>query len=203
MATKVQILLSLISLSICLCLMSTTYSRYIAGATGNIEAFFAKWQILVNEQDITNETNTNLTFTPIIEPNDYVKNKMMAPASKGYFDLDLDPTNIELSFQYTIEINLDNIDIPDLRAETYTILTNEPLTLLPIEDNIISNTLHFDQTDPDFKFEPFTIRIFFEWYEGEDELMNDEDDTIIGQLAATTDLSFTINANLSFIQIFS
>ena len=52
MSTKFKILAVLVSLSLTLCFMSNTYSRYVANTTGNVEVRFARWQILVNENDI-------------------------------------------------------------------------------------------------------------------------------------------------------
>ena len=66
-----------------------------------------------------------------------------------------------------------------------------------------TNQLIYDNETENFNFEPYTIRIYFEWYEGEEEQMNDEADTAIGLASAeeNEELSFTINANISFEQI--
>lgn len=207
MLRKARFIIVLISLSVCLCLMSTTYSRYVADATSNIEVLFSKWQILVNDTDITNDTSSTITFTPIIEENDHVKANVIAPSSKGYFDIEINPTNIDVSFQYEINLDIENEEIPDLMANKYAIIPidyvdGETLEIIDIEDNLIFNTLYFDKETELFQFEPFTIRIFFEWYEGENEMMDDNADTTIGHLAATEDITFTINADISFEQIF-
>ncbi len=206
MFTKARFLLGLVSLSICLCLMSSTYSRYVADTTSNIELLFAKWQILVNNTDITTNLESNISFTPVIEPNDNVAADVLAPSSRGHFDIDIDPTNVEVSFKYSIDIDIDNENIPDLIITEYAIvpadyIDGDPLQLIEAEEDFITNTLYFDNNTELFQFETFTIRIYFEWYEGEEELMSDEDDTVIGFLAATEGLTFTITANISFEQI--
>ena len=91
MKKKFKILLALMSLSLTLGLMSNTYSRYVAGTSGNIEVKFTKWQILVNSNDITNENTTSIELTPVIEENTNVAKNTIAPSSKGYFDIDIDP----------------------------------------------------------------------------------------------------------------
>ena len=83
MLKKAKVLTALVSLSICLCLMSSTYSRYVADTTGNIEALFAKWQILVSNTDITNNTSSTITFEPVIEENDYIASNVVAPSSRA------------------------------------------------------------------------------------------------------------------------
>lgn len=206
MIRKVRFLIVLISLSVCLCLMSSTYSRYVADTTGNIDILFSKWQILVNDNDITNDTSSSITFVPIIEENEHIAANVIAPTSKGYFDIDIDPTNVNVSFKYNITLGIENENIPDLMITKYSIIPTsyneeEPLEIISLEGNQITNTMVFDKNIEQFTFEPFTIRIYFEWYEGENELMNDEADTIIGNLAATEDLKFRMSANVSFEQV--
>ena len=55
--------------------------------------------------------------------------------------------------------------------------------------------------DPENPFKPFTIRLFFKWYEGENELMDDLADTEIGTVAAINDTKLKMKANISFKQI--
>lgn len=207
MLKKAKVLTALVSLSICLCLMSSTYSRYVADTTGNIETLFAKWQILVSNTDITNNTSSTITFEPVIEENDYIASNVVAPTSKGYFDIDVDPSNVDVSFKYTISMEIENENIPDLMITKYSIIPDsyvegDPLEFINLNDESIANTLTFDKDVELFKFKPFTIRVYFEWYEGEDELMDNEADSLIGNLAATENSTFKINANISFEQIF-
>ena len=204
---KVRFIIAFISLSICLCLMSTTYSRYVADATGNIETLFAKWQILVNTNDITSGSGSSISFTPVIEENEYTADNVIAPSSKGYFDIDIDPTNVDVSFNYTISLSIENENVPDLMITKYVIIPTshnpeDPLEVIDLHDNFITNTLIYDKTTTDFQFEPFTIRVYFEWYEGAGELMADEDDTAIGHQAATEGVTFKLNADILFEQVF-
>ena len=206
MKKRICFMLLLMSCSLCLCFMSSTYSRYVAGTTGNIDILFAKWQILINTQDITDQNTSNISITPTIEPNENVKENTVAPTSKGYFDIDIDPTNVDVSFRYTINLEIDNENIPDLMITKYTILPNDyqegdTIEYTTLQENTITNEIIYDNQTENFNFDPFTIRIYFEWYEGEDELMDDEADTQIGEASSNDELSFTINANISFEQI--
>ncbi|HHT38295.1 MAG TPA: hypothetical protein GXZ95_02630 [Mollicutes bacterium] len=206
MVKKIRFILVFMSLSICLCLMSTTYSRYVADATSNIEVLFARWQILVNDSDITSNKDSTISFIPVIEENEHVASDAIAPSSKGYFDIDVNPVNVEVSFKYSITLEMANENIPDLMITKYAFIPNDyiegdPLDIINLNDNSITDNLYFDKNADSFQFEPFTIRIYFEWYEGENELMNDEDDTAIGNMAATENTTFKINANISFEQL--
>jgi hypothetical protein len=188
--------------------MSTTYSKYVAGATSDIEVLFAKWQILVNDVDITKNTNSTVSFVPTIEENENVQSNTIAPSSKGYFDINIDPSNADVSFKYTISLAVLNEDMPDLMITKYAVLPEnyiegDSLDLETLNNSTISDNLIFDKNTEDFKFKPFTIRVFFEWYEGQGESMDDQKDSEVGSKAATDDTKFKMSANIAFEQIFN
>ena len=205
MGKKFKILLLLISSSFTLGLMSNTYSRYVANTTGDVELVFAKWQILVNNEDITNGTTSTLDITPVIEENQNIEDNTIAPSSKGYFDVNIDPSNVGVSFNYKIDLKVLNEDMPDLMITKYAILDKDyidgdEITTTNIENNIINGTLDFDKETENYKFEPFTIRVYFEWYEGLDEQMNDEQDSKVGNDASINDTKLQIQATINFEQ---
>ena len=201
MAMKFKILLVISSLALTLSLMSNTYSRYVADVDSNIDLLFAKWQILVNENDITNNTTTSINITPIMEENVNVAENTVAPSSKGYFDIDIDPSNAGVSFDYSINLNIEDENMPDLMISKYAVLDKDynegdQITTTTILNNTINGTVDYNAT----AHEPFTVRVFFEWYEGVDEKMDDEADTNIGYEAALNNKSLLVNASISFSQ---
>ena len=216
---RFRILLVFIPLSFLLCFMSNTYSRYVAGATGDLKMSFAQWQILVNNEDITNNNSSSITLTPVIDENNYVKENKIAPSSTGYFDINIDPSNVDVSFNYNISLKVLNENMPDLMIRKYAILDSnfdekkDTITYKDIENNLISGSLDLDSiiatsgdeiiaTNGDeiqtSNFKPFTIRICFEWYEGTDEKMNDEADTLIALDTENNELE--IEATIKFEQ---
>lgn len=202
MIRKLKFILLFISMSVCLGLMSNTYSRYVAGTTGNIDALLSKWQIFVNNNDITDGTNSEITFSPVFDENEYVSSGTFAPTSKGYFDIEINPTNVDVSFNYTISLGVENRVIPDLLITKYSILPIDyvegtPVEVIPLNSNVLSQNMLIDKDDEDFEFEPFTIRIYFEWIDGEGEEMDDVADT---EVAARTE-TIKMNANIVFEQI--
>jgi len=206
MIKKFRIILVLISLSISLCLMSNTYSRYIADTSSNIDVMFSNWQILVNTIDVTNGSSSEISFTPIIDENENIAENTIAPSSTGYFDIAIDPRNTDVSFSYSIALSIENENVPDLMITKYAILPNtyiegDSLEFTNIIDSTITDTLYFDNNTEDFSFNNFTVRVYFEWFEGETELMDDDSDTAIGLYAATDGETFTMNAAISFEQV--
>lgn len=206
MRKRISLILLLVSCSLCLSFMSSTYSRYVAGTTGNIDILFAKWQILVDNTEVINQENSSISFTPVIEANSNIKTNTIAPTSKGYFDIEINPENVDVSFRYLIDLEIDNESIPDLMITKYAILDSnyqegDIIEYTTLSNNTITDDLLFDNTVQNFSFDPFTVRICFEWFEGENELMDDESDTAVGLEAAEDDITFSINADISFEQI--
>lgn len=208
MLKKFRVLLVIIALVITLSLMNNTYSRYVAGSSSDVKIDFAKWQLLVNETDITNQSSSNITFEPVIYPNTNVAKNKIAPSSSGYFDIEIDPTNVDVSFKYTINLAIDESqNIPDLIITKYAFIPENYIENDDEENKL--NYVYLDNTSVITNevsysaegFKPITIRIFFEWYEGENEAMNDTADTNVGLEAATNDTKFTINAQINFEQV--
>ena len=205
MERKIKFLLLLISTAFTLGLMSNTYSRYVASTTGDVELVFAKWQILVNNDDITSGNTSTINITPVIEESKNITSDKIAPSSKGYFDINIDPQNVGVSFDYSIDLEVLNENMPDLLITKYAILDNDyteedEITTIDLENNQISNSLEIDKSVENYTFEPFTIRVFFEWYEGENEQMDDAQDTLVAQQAQENNENLKIQATITFNQ---
>lgn len=197
---KLKLLIVCFMLIILVSLMSNTFSKYVSSADGDLNVSFAKWQILVNNLDISDAANSEILFVPVIDSNNEVDENSVAPSSSGYFDIAIDPSNVALSFNYNITFSIENDDIPDLMISEYAILPvdDSPIEKISLDNNIIEKDMIYDPENP---FKPFTIRLFFKWYEGENELMDDLADTEIGTVAAINDTKLKMKANISFKQI--
>ncbi len=206
MSKKIKIILILLTLSVTLSFMSDTYSRYVVNTNSNVEMSFANWQILVNNSDITDGTATSLAITPVIEENDNIKNNTIAPSSKGYFDILINPSNVEISFKYEVSFKVLNENLTDIKILKYAILDESyiegetTIQSQDIVDNQINGSASYDNKTENFAFKPFTIRVYFEWLEGENETMNDEQDTEIGIDATQNNTKLQIETTLKFEQ---
>lgn len=206
MKIRLKILFILITLAVTVSLMSSTYSRYVADTTGNLVGQFANWKILVNENDITSGNVSSIELTPVILENSNVASNKIAPSSEGYFDIVVDASNVEVSFDYEITLDVLNENIPDLLVSEYSIINSE----VNEKDNVVKNSILDNKivgtmkyvnpasgSDDVFTFKPFTIRVFFEWYDGETATMSDEMDTVIG---TSENEELQIQANIKFVQ---
>lgn len=206
MKFKIRLLLFLLFLGLFLTTAKATYARYATATTGTTNLNMAQWQISINNQNITENYNTQLTFTPVMEENENVKAGTIAPGSSGYFDIQINPEKVDVSFSYDIMLQLpeDSI-VSDLKITNYAIIQqgqeDEQIQKVPYTGTSIQNVMKYENQTEHFKFSPFTVRIFFEWYDGQDNLMNDSEDTQASQIASSDeDVSFNILASLSFKQ---
>ena len=202
MKNKCKILFIIASLALTLSLMSNTYSRYVANTTGNLDMAFSNWQILVNEIDIIEENSSTIQISPVLLENENIAVNKVAPSTEGYFDINIDPTNVDVSFNYQVNIEVLNENIPDLMITKYAILDDtytvgDEIVLENLENNTVSGNLKYQQGNT---FKPFTIRIYFEWYDEADGVMTDEMDTEVGHQAATENTTLQIAATIKFEQ---
>lgn len=198
MFKRLKLLVVFASLSVTLGFMSNTYSRYVADATSDIKIGFANWQIKVNDSDISDGTVSTINIVPTMDTNTNIASNTVAPSSSGYFDIVIDPTNVDVSFDYTISIELLNENMPDLIITEYAFLSEESQNIdkIPLENSTISDSFDIN-TD---SYQPFTVRVFFKWYEGTDENMDDSSDTLIGSDAAINNTELQIQASVHFEQ---
>lgn len=205
MKSKCKILLIIASLALTLSLMSNTYSRYVANTTGNVDIAFANWQILVNDNDILAQNTSSIEITPTILENKNIKENTIAPSSKGYFDIEIDPSNVGVSFNYQINLAVLNENIPDLLITKYAILDEtytetDEIVYQDLNDNVIKEELAYQENTT---FKPFTVRIYFEWFDEANETMTDEMDSEVGHDAALNNTTLQIEASIQFEQSFT
>lgn len=207
---KIKLMIFLLCLVVLISTINTTYARYASSTTGTVTTDFARWQIFVNSQNITENYGSSLTFTPIIEENKNIAANKIAPTSSGYFDVAINPTAVDVSFTYEISLNsVEGSELTDIIITNYAIVEGEEITSeSTIEKQTftgasIKNTLKYDNDaeNGEFSFSPFVVRVFFAWVDDETGTMDDEDDTAIGN-AATSDegVNYNITASINFKQ---
>lgn len=148
-------------------LVQVTYAKYRKYAQGLVNNNIAKWNIKVNNEDIRNKTTLTSRISPIFEGDTYTKPGVIAPGTNGYFDVVIDATNSDVSFDYEIEVNKsDNNTINDLLITGFS----------KVEGQVISNTNNTITGSIVHNTASSTIRVFIEW----DDLngtMNNQSDT--------------------------
>ena len=167
---KIILLFSFVSLFFCIVTINKTYAKYNTNVDGVTNISVARWHILVNNQDIRNNSTTSAVLTPTIIANPHVSENVIAPTSEGYVDLNIDSTDVDVSFSYTITPNVDDSSsVSDLVVTGYTLNDGE-LTTLSNGESITNNIYLSDNTN-------FTsIRIYLKWDDSVTNQMNNTDD---------------------------
>ena len=84
---KIAFLLTMISLCLCIYVIKDTYAKYITNANGNAELQIARWKIIINNQDVEQNSNLTSAITPVFEGTNDIAANVIAPTAEGYFDL--------------------------------------------------------------------------------------------------------------------
>lgn len=185
-------LLACIALLFVVLVVTDTYSKYLTEATGTTDIAIARWRILVNGQDIRNNNDVSQVITPVLYQDENIANNIIAPRSKGYFDISIDCKDADVSFEYQINISPNqNSSVSDLIATGYSIDGNETIDLNR-GDNITKQVLLSSNT------ETIDIRVYIEWDDtSENATMDNEADTN----ATKSEQDAKLDVNLSFKQI--
>ena len=191
---KYRILIAMFSLLILLMIVDKTYAKYITAAKTETDITIAKWVIKINDQDITKDTPIENVIVPYYIPNPHIKDGVLAPTSRGYFDLTIDGSEADTSFTQTISMELaEKNTVTDLiiigYSEDTTSLT--PTVIFTEENQDIVKDFLITDTD-----RTKTYRVFVEWYDSTDELMNNQDDTEASKRGKAA-----INVSINCIQI--
>ena len=185
---KVYLLLALASLLLLVSVIQNTYAKYISKATANSNFTIASWNFKVNNQDINANSNFSNVIVPVFENNPNIKDNVIAPTSEGYFDINIDHSNVDVSFTEKINLNFSGTNtVSDLKITGYAINDgsiiefngNEISTACPLSDNVKINKYRFYVT----------------WIDNDGQTMQNKDDT-----EAAKNGNASISVSLSFIQ---
>ncbi|MGN0993176.1 MAG: hypothetical protein ACI4PE_04580 [Bacilli bacterium] len=191
---KINILLACIALLFSLLVIQETFAKYLTDADGEADMNIARWKILVNNKDIRNNSDISQTLTPTFLENEHIAQNIIAPTSEGYFDIIIDHTAADVSFNYKITSSPNtNSSVSDIVTTGYSINGGEIIPLTE-ENNLISNDALYSSTNTNKIIE---IRIYIKWDDSETNKMNNEEDTN----ATKNSTPAKLDVNLAFKQI--
>ena len=187
---KVKAFIAIIALFYCVTLIQSTYAKYVSGLDANTNLAIARWKIMLNDVDITTESSFTGDITPVLNGSTYVNEGVIAPAASGYFDIIIDGSETDVSFQYNLTVTqADDNTISDLRVTGYQIGT-DPVTNYT---GTISNVINSADTT-----KARTVRFFVDWFDGDGEVMDNAADT-----ASTSDGIASFKVNVNVVQVAS
>lgn len=169
------------------------YAKYLTSADGNTSLTIARWNIMVNDLSIKNNTDISNSIVPVFPGTEHISSNIIAPTVEGYFDLNLDFSDADVSFKYEITSGADeNSSVKDLVATGYSIDDgekvefenyNEPISeIIPLSSSIKTRK----------------IRIYIMWNDNADtQTMDNTADT----LSTSSENPVLFHVNISFTQI--
>lgn len=189
---KIVILIILILIAILVFFLIQIFAKYLTSASGDTSMNVARWNILVNNISIKNNTDISNTLTPVFPGNENIASGIIAPTAEGYFDLNFDFSSADVSFQYEISTTVnENSSVKDLVTTGYSVDDGEKINF--DEVNLpIKNTINLTDNIKTQK-----IRIYVKWNDDENASMDNSADTI----ATTSENPALLNVNISFTQI--
>ena len=165
------LVVAIFSIYMTLSMIGETYAKYISSARSTTLTSIARWKIVVNTHDISLGGSTTNFITPVFPGTEHIKEGVIAPNVEGYFDLVLDSTNVDVSFNYKISMvqNTHN-PVKELVATKYTIDGGEEIFF---EDGMqeINKTVFLNTPE-----RINNIRVYVKWDDNLN-IMNNMDDT--------------------------
>jgi len=190
-----KILLLLIGLCTCFLLFNIVqiYAKYLTSAEGKTQLTIANWNIKVNNLSITSNKDISNTIIPVFPGTDHIASNIIAPTAEGYFDLNFDFSNVDVSFQYEIAVSsAENSSVKDLVATGYSIDGGEKISF----ENYNTPITEIIELSSDI--ESRNIRVYIMWNDDvNSQTMTNDDDTI----STTVENPPLLNVNVSFTQI--
>ena len=166
-------------LIIILCLLfiiiRTTYSKYVSSQNNESTIDISKWHILINDQDIINNSDFTETLQVEFDSNANIAQNIIAPTSTGHFDIELDSTGTEKSFEYVIKFVDEDSELPDFKIVSYTLNDGSEIE---IEENQTEIT---GTVDPDIGEVLNTFHFNIAWYDESDNILDNYQDVAISK----------------------
>lgn len=186
---KSFILLSCVSLLVTISYFKETYGKYLTNLNEQTDIKIARWKIIVNGEDVKNNSTTKNTITPTFINNTNIEDGVIAPGAEGYFDIVIDGSDSDVTFEYIITTKVnENSPVKDIIITGYKINENEEILT---NENTISDIVELESEN-----KILTVRVFIKWDDSENSTMSNEEDTI-----ATSSENANLDVSLSFKQI--
>lgn len=166
---KKRILIFILFCLVFIFLFQEAYAKYRKFASAQVDNTVAKWNVKINNELIGNKTTLTNKLTPVIADNNYVKSDVLAPGSSGYFDVNIDATDADVTFDYEIGISkYDSYTINDLNIYAYSV--DDFSTTNNVVDSTVTGTIQHNTPST-------TLRIYYNWLDDGTDTMNNKTDT--------------------------
>lgn len=165
----------IIIIVICLCLIylatKITYTAYESNIEGTVDAKIAKWDISINNEQITTIEEKNISIKDIKWDGTHVAEGKVAPGSTGVMKIQIDPTKTDVAIRYDLEI-IDKTINPDVVLKV-TSIEQDSLELVKTGKNTYTGIISLNSIQSGIK-PTITLNLIWE----NDQNVNDLDKEI-------------------------
>ena len=158
---KAFLMLACVWFIITFSVIQTTYAKYVTNLNANANISISYWNILVNNQNITENSDLSAVMSVVLPGSEYAKSDVLVPGSTGYFDLNIDSSQVTVPFTATISTAINEasslktdfvvtgysidggeiIELTDTNSFTYSIGSDVSNTLITIYTTWIDDGL--------------------------------------------------------------
>lgn len=143
----------------------STLAKYEIASEGYTKIAVANWKMVLNGSQLKGDDNILTDSIKLIPTTDVDENNpnKIKPGQTGYFDIEINPTDTEVSFWYQVTLDLTNSVLPSgLSISSYSLDGGTTIETLP-SNNTLSNTVSLGSnsifTDSDVQ----KIRYYWSW----------------------------------------
>ena len=183
MKNKIQKNIKKFLILICICLVLllvykiiNIYAVFYSEMTGNINFENGKWNIYINETEVSNGYQTVFTIGQIeTEESEFVADGKLAPGGSGSFEMLIDPTDTDVAIKYDISLNKENLTNKNLTIK-YIEETNTGATLIRTGENTYTGIMSLSDIKNGITH---NIKLGIKWV---DDGQTDVEDTKLGSI---------------------
>lgn len=175
MKNKIKTFFTIIAIALLVFIVFEIYNVYAllySQVETDVSLQLGKWNIKVNNTDVTNDESKSYTIDTINLMNSQnVKEGKIAPGTKGNFQITIDPTYTQVSFRFDIIINSEESNSV---LTILTIKSDEDIKIIRTGKNIYSGVVPLSSIEAGKKI---NLYMEFEWVN--DEPLNQRDTNLV------------------------
>lgn len=154
-------LLRLYILIILSLIFSLTMSRYTSSSDLTLGIEVAKWDISINNTEVTPQTTKLDNKIEMVVTENQDQDGYIKAGQKGYFDIKIEPKYTEVSIQYNIKINTE--DLPNEIKLTKYSINNSSEKIDMTQNKTITGQILIDEKENLDEDDTKIYRVYWEW----------------------------------------
>ena len=163
--TKLRIIqvMCIISILITIFSIQRTYAKYFEKVDTTYQTHIKRWLINVNTYNIHEKSELNQVMQPILVEDTNMNNNILVPGRRGYFEMLIDYSAVDLAFEYEFSIEqLNSTPLEDFEIYGYEVIDADGTSTVTETKEIkgvIDPTTEVDSN----RDKKRNIRVLFRW----------------------------------------